>query len=380
MTSALFAPARLAGLDLANRIVVSPMCQYSAVDGSAQPWHRVHLGSLALSGVGLVILEATAVERSGRITHGCLGLYSDENEAALAAVLADVRAVGRARIGIQLAHAGRKASSQRPWEGGDALAANADPWPVDGASAIAFGPGRPVPHELDAAGLALVRDAFVMAARRADRLGIDLIELHGAHGYLLHSFVSPLSNQRTDRYGGSLENRMRFPLEVAAAVRAVWPREKPLGMRITGSDWHEDGLTQDDAVTFAQALERAGLDFVVVSSGGAIPGIKIPLKPGYQVPFAAAVKQATSLKVMAVGLITDPHHANDIVANGQADYVALARALLDDPRWPWRAAAALGDKVPYPPQYDRVSPKLWPGAVSVVGLRPGDAKAKSAAE
>jgi NADPH2 dehydrogenase len=192
--------------------------------------------------------------------------------------------------------------------------------------------------------------------------------------------MSPLSNHRTDRYGGSLENRMRFPLEVAAAVRAAWPRTKPLGMRITGNDWHDGGLTPDDAVTFAQALERAGLDFVVVSSGGAIPGIKIPLKPGYQVPFAAAVKRATGLKVMAVGLITDPQHADAIVAGGEADYVALARALLDDPRWPWRAAAALGDKVPYPPQYDRVSAKLWPGAASVVGWRPGDAKGKSAAE
>jgi NADPH2 dehydrogenase len=358
------------------------MCQYSAVDGSAQPWHRVHLGSLALSGVGLLVLEATAVERIGRITHGCLGLYSDANEAALAAVLADVRAVGKARIGIQLAHAGRKASSQRPWEGSGGLAPGADPWQPEGASAIAFGPGRSVPKELDEAGLARVRDAFVAAARRADRIGIDLIELHAAHGYLLHSFMSPLSNQRTDRYGGNLENRMRFPLEVAAAVRAAWPHEKPLGMRITGSDWHEGGLTQDDAVLLAQGLERAGLDFVVVSSGGAIPGIKIPLKPGYQVPFAAAVKRATGLQVMAVGLITDPHHANEIIASGQADYVALARALLDDPRWPWRAAVALGDKVPYPPQYDRISPKLWPAAASVVGWRPGDPqpRSKSAAE
>jgi NADPH2 dehydrogenase len=380
MPSALFAPTRLAGLDLANRIVISPMCQYSAVDGSAQPWHRVHLGHLALSGAGLLILEATAVERSGRITHGCLGLYSDANEAALAAVLADIRAVSRAAIGIQLGHAGRKASSQRPWEGGEGLGPDAEPWPVEGPSPIAFGPGRPVPRELDDAGLARIRDAFVAAARRADRLGIDLVELHGAHGYLLHAFVSPLSNRRTDRYGGSLENRMRFPLEVAAGVRAAWPRGKPLGMRITGSDWHEGGLTQDDAVVFARELQRVGLDFVVVSSGGAIPGIKIPLKPGYQVPFAAAVKHATSLAVMTVGLITDPRHANDIVAGGQADLVALARALLDDPRWPWRAAAVLGEKVPYPVQYDRVSPTVWPGAASVVGWRPGDAKARSAAD
>lgn len=375
MSSLLFSPARLAGRTLPNRIVISPMCQYSAVDGTAQAWHRIHLGSFAASGVGTIILEATAVERPGRITHGCLGLYSDANEAALAPILADLRAVAPAtRIGIQLGHAGRKASSQRPWEGGEGLQPDQDPWPTEGPSPIAFGPGRPVPKEIDAAGLVRIREAFVAAARRADRLGFDLIELHAAHGYLLHAFLSPISNLRADAYGGSPANRMRFPLEVARAVRAVWPRDKALGMRITGSDWMEGGLTVDDAVALSQALEAAGLDFVTVSSGGVVPGIKIPVRPGYQVHFAAAVKRATGLAVMTVGMINDPHQAEAVVAAGEADLIAIGRAFLDDPHWPWRAAAALGAKPPHPVQYERVRAELWPGAAAVAGTRPGDAK------
>ena len=380
MSSLLFSPLRVGGSELPNRIVISPMCQYSAVDGTAQAWHRVHLGSWAASGVGTVILEATAVERLGRITHGCLGLYSDDNEAALRPILADLRAVApQMRLGIQLGHAGRKASSQRPWEGGEGLTPEQNPWPTEGASPIPFGPGRPAPKEIDAAGLARIRDAFVASTRRADRLGFDLIELHAAHGYLLHSFHSPIANQRRDGYGGSPENRMRFLVEIAQAVRAVWPRGKALGMRITGSDWMEGGLTVDDAVALSKALEAAGLDFVTVSSGGVVPGIRILVKPGYQVHFATAVKKATRLAVMTVGMVNDPHQAEAIVANGEADLVAIGRAMLDDPHWTWRAAAALGAKPPHPVQYERVRAELWPGAAAVAGTRPGDAKRPASA-
>ncbi len=360
--SLLFTPITLGGLTLANRIAVSPMCQYSAVDGSATDWHVQHLGSLSLSGAGLVIAEATAVEPAGRITPGCLGLYCDANEAALERVVATCRRWGSARLGIQLAHAGRKASSQVPWLGGKPLAAAEGAWPRVGASAIPFDAGCPAPEPLDEAGLARVRDAFAAAARRADRLGFDLVELHGAHGYLLHSFQSPIANRRTDAYGGSPENRMRFPLEVAAAVRAVWPRQKALGMRITGSDWIAGGLTSADAVAFARELERIGFDYVCVSSGGISPDARVTVGPGYQVPFATAVKAGSGIAVQAVGMIVQPRQAEAIVAEGQADCVALARGFLDDPRWAWHAADALGAEAPCPPQYVRSRPGLWPGA------------------
>jgi len=362
MSSHLFSPITIGGVTLRNRIAVSPMCQYSAEGGSATDWHLQHLGSLSLSGAGLLILEATAVEAAGRITPACLGLYSDANEAALERVVATCRRWGNARLGIQLAHAGRKASSKVPWQGGGPLAAGEGAWQRVGASAIPFDDRVPAPEPLDAAGLLRVRDAFAAAARRADRLGFDLVELHGAHGYLLHSFHSPIGNRRTDDYGGSAENRMRFPLEVAAAVRAVWPREKALGMRITGSDWIAGGLTTEDAVVFAGALERLGLDYVCVSSGGISPEARVAVGPGYQVPFAAAVKAATGIAVQTVGMIVAPTQAEAIVADGRADCVALARAFLDDPRWGWRAADALGAEAPCPPQYARSRPALWPGA------------------
>jgi 2,4-dienoyl-CoA reductase-like NADH-dependent reductase (Old Yellow Enzyme family) len=362
MTSALFSPIKLADLDLDNRIVVSPMCQYSADDGSATDWHLGHLGMLANSGAALVVVEATHVERRGRITHGCLGLYSDDNESALARVVAHCRRIGTAKLGIQLAHAGRKASSQLPWEGGLGLKKEEDPWETIAPSAIAFGNAWQAPRAMTREDMDRVCDAFVSSAKRALRIGFDAIELHLAHGYLLHSFVSPVSNHRSDEYNGSAEGRLRFPLEVVAAVRAVVPRSVPLGARITGSDWLDGGMTTDDAVALAKALKQAGLDFLCVSSGGISAEAKIMLGPGYQVPFAEKVRREAGVATRAVGLIATPQQAEAIVTEGKADMIALARAMLDDPRWGWRAAQTLGAEVKRPPQYARAAPKLWPGA------------------
>ena len=359
MSSALFSPIRLAGLELSNRVVVSPMCQYSADDGCANDWHLMHLGMLANSGSGLVVVEATHVERHGRITHGCLGLYSDDNEAALARVVSQARRRGTARFGIQLAHSGRKGSAQRPWEGGGALTAAEDPWQTIAASAIPFGDGWHTPREATERDLDRVRDAFVNSAQRALRIGFDAIELHMAHGYLLHGFLSPLSNKRTDQYGGSFENRMRFPLSVARAVRAVVPKDVPLGARITGSDWRDGGLTPDDAVATAKALKAEGLDFLCVSSGGVALDIRNPSDLGYNLPMAARVKREAGIATRAVGLIVTPEQAEAAVATGAADMVALGRALLDDPHWGWHAAHALGAEVKLPRQYLRAGPKLW---------------------
>jgi 2,4-dienoyl-CoA reductase-like NADH-dependent reductase (Old Yellow Enzyme family) len=358
----LFSPIRLAGLELANRIVVSPMCQYSADDGCANDWHFVHLGMLANSGAALLVVEATAVERRGRITHGCLGIYSDACEAALARVIAHCRRHGTARLGIQIGHAGRKASSQRPWDGGRGLNADEDAWETVAPSPVPFGESWPAPRQMVDRDLARVREAFVDAAVRAVRIGFDAIELHMAHGYLLHSFVSPVSNQRTDRYGGSLDNRLRFPLEVAAAVRAVVPDTIALGARITGSDWRNDGLTPDDAVAQARALKTAGLDFVCVSSGGVTADTKITIGPGYQVPFAEKVRREADIATRAVGLIATPRQAETILQEGKADMIALARAMLDDPHWGWHAAQELGADVRRPPPYARAAPGTWPGA------------------
>jgi 2,4-dienoyl-CoA reductase-like NADH-dependent reductase (Old Yellow Enzyme family) len=361
--SRLFEPIALGGVAFDNRIAVSPMCQYSAEDGCATDWHLQHLGSLSLSGTGLLIAEATAVEPQGRITPCCLGLYSDANEAALARAVALCRRWGAAKLGIQLAHAGRKASVHVPWEGGKPLAASEGAWPTVAPSALAFDAGWPAPRALDASGLKQIRDAFAGAARRALRLGFDLVELHGAHGYLLHSFLSPIANRRNDGYGGGLDGRMRFPLEVAAAVREVWPRDRALGMRITGSDWIEGGLGPDDAAIFARALAGIGFDYVCVSSGGISPEARIKIAPGYQVPFAERVKRASpGLAVQTVGMIAAPAQAEAIIAEGRADCVALARAFLADPRWAWHAADALGAEAACPPQYRRARPDLWPGA------------------
>jgi len=361
-TRALFEPLSLGGITLANRIAVSPMCQYSAENGAATDWHLQHLGSLSLSGAGLVIVEQTAVESAGRITQGCLGLYSDANEAALARVVGFCRPAGIAALGIQLAHAGRKGSARLPWEGGGPLPPEAAAWMTAAPSAIPFDARWPAPEALDDAGLARIRDAHMAAARRAERLGFDLVELLGAHGFLLNSFLSPIANRRTDSYGGSLANRMRYPLEVAAAIREVWPPRKALGMRITGTDWVDGGITPDEAGRFAGKLRDIGFDYVCVSSGGIAPAARPAVAPGYQVPLAAAVKKASGIRVQAVGLIVDPHQAEAIVAEGRADCVALARGFLDDPRWAWHAAAALGGNAVYPPQYLRARPEHWPGA------------------
>jgi 2,4-dienoyl-CoA reductase-like NADH-dependent reductase (Old Yellow Enzyme family) len=361
MPASLFSPIKLAGVELDNRIVVAPMCQYSANDGCASDWHTTHLGMLANSGAGLVVVEATHVERHGRITHGCLGLYSDDCELALKHVIDIGRRYGTTKFGIQLAHAGRKASSQRPWEGGGALKAGEDPWETIGPSALPFGPGWHMPREMTAADIARVREAFVSAAQRAVRIGFDAIELHGAHGYLMHSFMSPFSNKRTDEYGGSFENRLRFPLEVACAVRAAVPRSIALGARITGSDWLDGGLTPGDAVAFTKALKEIGLDYVDVSSGGITAEARTPTTPGYNVPIADEVRRATGIATRTVGLIVMPKQADEVIAEGKADMVALARAVLDNPHWGWYAAQVLGAETKRPPQYLRASSKLWPG-------------------
>jgi 2,4-dienoyl-CoA reductase-like NADH-dependent reductase (Old Yellow Enzyme family) len=364
MSSVLFSPFKLGSVELANRIVISPMCQYSADDGVASPWHTTHLGMLANSGAGLVIVEATHVERHGRITHGCLGLYSDHCEAELNKIIAHCRRIGTAKFGIQLAHAGRKASSQRPWEGAGALKANEDPWETIAPSALPFGPNWHTPRAMTEDDMARVKAAFVDSARRAVRIGFDAIELHGAHGYLIHSFLSPISNKRNDAFGGPMENRMRFPLDIARAVRAVAPDAVALGARITGSDWMEGGLTPEDAVTFTRALKDAGLDYVDISSGGVSAETRNPTNPGYNVPIAEKVKRESGVATRTVGLIATPKQAEDIVAAGKADMVAMARALLDDPHWGWHAAHALGADatVKRPPQYLRSAPAMWPGA------------------
>lgn len=362
MPSALFSPLRLANLELANRIVVSPMCQYSANDGAASDWHITHLGMLANSGAALLVVEMTDVERRGRISHGCLGLYSDACEAALARVVAHCHRAGSAKLGVQLAHAGRKASAHMPWEGSQPLGPGEDAWETIAPSPIPYGAGWPTPREMTEADLEAVREAFVAAAKRAVRIGFDAIELHGAHGYLLHSFLSPISNQRRDQYGGSAEGRMRFPLAVARAVRAAVPRGIPVGARITGNDWLEGGITPDDAVAFAKALREAGLDYVDVSSGGLTANAKLPAQPGYNVPFAEKVRREAGIAVRTVGLIATPKQAEAIIAEGKADMVALARAMLDDPHWAWHAAEALGAEVARPRQYQRAAPKVWPGA------------------
>jgi 2,4-dienoyl-CoA reductase-like NADH-dependent reductase (Old Yellow Enzyme family) len=356
--SQLFSPIQLGGVTLPNRIVVSPMCQYSADDGCMNDWHLVHLGHLAYSGAGLLMVEATHVTREGRITHGCTGLYNEHNEATIARVIAHCRRVSKNPIGIQIAHAGRKASSQVPWEGRDYLSPDQSPWPTVAPSPLPFGEGWHVPHELSTREIGEIVDAFVDSAVRAERIGFDVLELHSAHGYLLHQFLSPLSNQRSDEYG---RDRMKFPLEVARAVREAWPRARALGARISANDWVEGGLGPEDAVAYARALERTGFDFVCVSTGGLASHARLNLSPGYQVPFAEKVKQNCKLKVRAVGMIADSDQAEAIVAEGKADMVAMARAFLDNPRWVWHAAERFGVKLDYPPQYARARHDAWAG-------------------
>jgi 2,4-dienoyl-CoA reductase-like NADH-dependent reductase (Old Yellow Enzyme family) len=326
----------------------------------------MHLGMLANSGAALVVVEATHVERHGRITHGCLGLYSDDNEAALARVIAQCRRAGSAKFGIQIAHAGRKASAQKPWQGAGPLAPDADPWPTIAASALPWGENWHTPREVTQADMTRVRDAFVSSILRALRIGFEEIELHFAHGYLAHGFMSPLSNKRSDEYGGSFENRMRFPLSIARAARAAVPKNIPLGARITGSDWREGGLTPDDAVNIAKTLKAEGIDFICVSSGGVAGDIRNPTEPGFNVPIAARVRKEAGVVTRCVGLIVKPEHAEEIVAKGHADLVSMARVFLDDPHWGWHAAKALGAEVARPVQYARAGPKLWGPAAAKV--------------
>lgn len=354
MASRLFTPLALRGLELANRVTVSPMCQYSAEAGCANDWHLAHLTQLSLSGASLVMIEATAVEARGRITPGCLGLYDEATEVAIARVLASCRRFGGAKIGIQLGHAGRKASANLPWEGGKPLHAEEGAWQPIGPAALAFDAGWPVPQAASLADIAAIKEAFVAATRRALRLNLDLIELHGAHGYLLSSFLSPLSNTRDDAYGGSREKRMRLPLEIFEAMRAVWPSERPLGYRLQGSDWIEGGWDLEGAVQLASALKEVGCDYVVVSSGGNASAQRIETGPGYQVPFAKAVRERSGITTMAVGMITEAKQAETLIREETVDLVALARAFLADPRWALRAAADLEAAPPFcAPQYER---------------------------
>jgi len=358
--SQLFTPLALGKLALDNRIIIAPMCQYSADNGKATDWHTIHLGNLSLSGASLLILEATAVEPEGRITYADLGLWNDETEQALARTLKAIRANSDMPVGIQLGHAGRKASTAKPWDGGHAIAPNDENgWQVSAPSAIPFLDGNPVPEALSKERIAEIITRFADAAKRADRLGIDAIELHGAHGYLIHQFLSPLSNQRTDEYGGSLENRMRFALEIYDAVRAEFSADKPVGIRISASDWVEGGWDLEQSLVLAQALKERGCDFIHVSSGGLHAAQQIPVGPNYQVPFADRIKAQTGLTTIAVGLITEAEQAEAIIGTGQADAIALARGILYDPRWPWHAAATLGASVKAPNQYLRCQPRAY---------------------
>ena len=355
--SKLFSPFQLGSLTLENRIVIAPMCQYSADEGSATDWHIMHVGQLAMSGAGLLILEATAVSPEGRITPRDLGLYNDANEAALVRVLKAARSCSAMQIAIQLGHAGRKASSHVPWEGGAQIRPG-EPggWQTVAPSAVPHGETEHPPLALDAEGLAKVVDDFASTARRAGRLGLDGIEIHMAHGYLLHEFLSPLSNQRVDEYGGSLENRMRFPLQVLKAVRDAFPADRPVWLRLSASDWVDGGWDVAQSIELSRRAETMGAAAIHVSSGGVSPAQKIRLEPGYQVAFARQIKAAVNVPVIAVGLITEAAQAEQIVSQGNADAVALARGMLFDPRWPWHAAMELGAQVSVPPQYWRSTP------------------------
>ncbi len=356
--SHLFSPWQLGPLALPNRIVIAPMCQYSATDGTPGDWHMIHLGHLALSGAGLMILEATAVSPQGRISPADLGLYSDANEAGLARIMAAIRAHSPIALAIQISHAGRKASSRAPWDGGAQIRPD-EPggWKTLAPSPVPHSDSEDRPEALDGDGMQKIREDFAATARRAARLGFEGIELHAAHGYLLHQFLSPLANKRTDAYGGSLEKRMRFPLEVFDAVRAAFPADKPVWARISATDWVPGGWDIEGTVAMAKALQARGCAAIHVTTGGVSPAQAIKLGPGYQVPYAQRVKADVGLPTMAVGLITEAQQAEAIIADGEADAVSLARAMLYDPRWPWHAAAALGARVSAPKQYWRSQPR-----------------------
>lgn len=348
----LFSRWTLRGVEFRNRVFLAPMCQYAARDGHPTDWHLVHYGARAAGGVGLVMLEATAVAPEGRISPADLGLWSDDHIPSLRRLTDFIRAQG-AVAGIQLAHAGRKASCDVPANGEKPLPPERGGWPIFGASAVPFSSGHPTPRELDEAALADIAEDFAKAAERALAAGFDVVEIHAAHGYLLHSFLSPLSNRRTDLYGGRFENRVRFPLEVVAAVRAAWPDHLPLFVRISATDWAEGGWDLDQSIRFADRLKDFGVDLVDASSGGLLPDAVPPAAPGYQVPFAQAIRARTGIATGAVGLITEPHQAEAVIASGSADAVLLGRELLRDPHWPLHAAAALGEDADWPTPYFR---------------------------
>jgi 2,4-dienoyl-CoA reductase-like NADH-dependent reductase (Old Yellow Enzyme family) len=353
MSSRLFEPLRQRGVTLRNRIAVSPMCQYSCDDGFATDWHLVHLGARAVGGAGLVMAEAAAVVPEGRISPADLGVWKDEHVEPLARVFRFLKEQG-AVPAIQLAHAGRKASTDAPWRGGGPVGPEKGGWTdVVGPSALPFAEGYRTPTELDAAGIAAVVAAFAAAAERMDRAGAEVVEIHAAHGYLLHQFLSPLSNRRTDVYGGSLENRTRLVRETVAAVRRVWPEEKPLWLRISATDWVDGGWDADQAVALARTVKDLGVDLIDCSSGGAVPDAKIPVAPGFQVPFAERIRREAGVATGAVGMITGPGQAEAIVREGRADVVLMAREFLRRPQWPLHAAIELGAEPPLPAQYAR---------------------------
>ena len=358
--SKLFSPISVGSLELRNRIVIAPMCQYSATDGVMSDWHMMHLGSLALSGAGALTIEATAVTPDGRISYGDVGLYSDDSQRAMGRVLEAIRTYSDIPVVLQLAHAGRKASSDLPWKGGLQIPPDSEGgWKTVAPSAVAYLPNFDVPEALDANGLKRIRDSFAASARRAAALGLDAIQVHAAHGYLLHEFLSPISNHRSDSYGGSLENRMRFPLEVYDAVREAFPAEKPVTIRISASDWVEGGWDIHESVEFAKALDQRGCSAIHVSSGGLSADQKIAVGPNYQVPFARAIKQAVRMPVVAVGMISEFEQAEAILSTGDADMIALARAIVYDPHWPWHAAAHFGEKIKIAKQYMRCHPRQF---------------------
>jgi 2,4-dienoyl-CoA reductase-like NADH-dependent reductase (Old Yellow Enzyme family) len=359
MTSHLLSPLSLNQVDLPNRIVVSPMCQYMAINGSATDWHLMHYGQLSMGAGGLLIFEATHIAPEARISHRCLGLYSDENESAIKRVVDFCKANGVAKLGVQLAHAGRKASAHTPFDGVAPLGPDDDPWTTFAPSALAYAPGWHVPQALSADGLKKVKQQFVDSAKRAVRIGFDVVELHMAHGYLLHEFASPLSNVREDEYGGSVEKRNRFPLEVFEAVRKVVPHNLALGARVSATDWVDGGSTPEDMIALSASLKTLGCDFVDVTSGQLDPRQQIPFEPGLNVPFTRRVREEVGLTAMAVGMITRAQQAEDIVASGGADLIAIARGMMDDPRWAWHAARELGGEIAYPKNYQRCHPSVW---------------------
>jgi 2,4-dienoyl-CoA reductase-like NADH-dependent reductase (Old Yellow Enzyme family) len=353
----------LRGLELANRIAIAPMCQYSANDGVITDWHLMHYGQFTVSGTGALFVEATSVSPEGRISPGDVGLWSDDTAQALSRLVKFRQSYGNVPLGVQLAHAGRKASTGAPSSGRQAIGPDeADGWQTVAPSAVPYDVDWNVPLALNDAGLAEVKGQFVAAAQRAARAGYAVAEVHAAHGYLLHQFLSPIANQRNDGYGGDLDGRMRFPLEVFAAVRAVWPGDRPLGIRVSATDWVDGGWTVEETIAFARELDAMDCDFIDVSSGGMDPRQDIPLGPGYQVHLAEQVGKEVRMPTMAVGMITTGRQAEDIVAQGRADMVALARGMLFDPHWTWRAAEELGVEIPYPPQYARSRPSAWPQA------------------